>query len=188
MRSIALARVVTLVVLSFALLTMVPTTTYAFMPLHMIAVRITDLRLGYRQSVGPACGGYLKRSQVGYQYNLSSAQLAHYGWANSYEVCYQGPSGSVTNEVHEFYGQRGARWFMRVISGTDLCGACGYHATWEPSVGQQSVGYTGSGLIGVIFRQSSYTVDLALSAGRPSKQMSLLALAHLVVDRIRSSG
>lgn len=63
-------------------------TRHGYMRLHMIAIRIDDLKPGYVQGKGlTGCGGYLQRSAVGYEYNLSSSQLARAGWADSYEMC-----------------------------------------------------------------------------------------------------
>lgn len=172
-------------VLSLITIIFLPSSARAFAPLHTIAIGITDLRSGYAHFDFLDCNGYASAKALEYEYNLSSSELQHYGWENSYETCYSMGEAQVTNQVHQFYGKGGAHWFLQVMTGNHLCGGCGYQATWKPRIGQESVGYTGSGLVGVFFRQGRYTVEVSTPS---TKRQSLIALARLVNQRIKTTG
>lgn len=172
-------------VLSLISIIFLPSSAMAFAPLHTIAIGITDLQSGYAHENFLGCNGYASAKALEYEYNLSSSELQHYGWENSYETCYTKGAAQVTNEVHQFYGKGGAHWFLQVMTGTSLCRSCSYRATWKPRIGQESVGYTGSGRVGVFFRQGRYTVEVSTPS---TKRQSLIALARLVNQRIKTKG
>jgi len=165
---------------------------YAFMPLHMLAVRGTDLRQGYSQTSGLATG-YLTEKFIAYQENVSVQQLQGHGWANSYGALYQYRQNSdieVTNQIDEYTARGGARWGYGVSVGNTTCCGASYHVIAMPRVGNASTAFidrqSPHGFIGMIFEKGKYVVELNVLPR--SQRASLLALARLIAGRIQRYG
>jgi hypothetical protein len=160
----------------------------AFMPLHMLAIRITDLRPGYVVTQELSPNGYLSKTWIAYEYNLSTDQLTTHSWQNAYAVGYRRGTIDLGNEIDEFLTPRGARWFYGVEYGTEF--GPSYHGIAGPRIGDQSVRYAHSdptGYIGILFQQGRYVVRVD-TVGRARTRPSLLPLAQLVDARIRKAG
>jgi hypothetical protein len=145
-----------------------PVPAQAFMPLHMLGVRLSDLRPGY-QAVGTGfgCTGYCTASQTAFEYNLSAHHLYSHGWQNAYEASYQSLKGGyrqVSEELTQFSTGKGAAWFYGVSAATRLCCGSTYRRITAPAIGSARTGTIETSMahtsVGVIFRRGDYVVTL----------------------------
>jgi hypothetical protein len=159
----------------------------AFTPLHMLAIRITDLRAGYLRTQALGETGYQTRKFVAYQENLSVQQLASHGWTNGYGVQYQRGSSQIDNEIEQLTGQSGSHWMFSVMTGNTFCGGNCYRVIAFPRVGNESKAGESSGFTRIIFRQGDYVIDIAVR-GTTANRANLLVLSRMVAQRIRTYG
>lgn len=162
---------------------------FAAVPLQTIALRVSNLRSGYRM----ASAGYMSKAALALQYHVTFGQLSYNGWSSSYDVLYvrryTAGLGEVGNKLDHYSSAAGAHWGYRVAVQNTLC--CGkYHAISLPYIGQESTGFLSNsglnGFVGVKFREGKYVVGVSVLPG--TKEASLLVLARLVDQRIRLWG